>query len=318
MFHEGIVGTDGITLSRTGREYVETAGELQALSATLDAAAVMPAEFAARSTGVLWSHDNYWDLEISPQTKLWNTWAQRNDITLAVRTTGAPLTFLGEGDRFEDYPFVVVPAYQSVGRDLVQRWQDYVQRGGHLILTARTGLKDAHGHFPEAAWGASIADLVGADLQGFDMLPASVHHAVRHQDHLHPWQRWADLWIPRSGTETLARFDDGYYRGQAAALYRRLGQGSVTVIGASTEDGHFEREVVREVYRRAGVAIEDLPTGLFLDWRAGVLIASNYQPEPIAPVLPKGWRVDVGVWPPPPAGVTMLRPEDARPARTGP
>jgi beta-galactosidase len=89
----------------------------------------------------------------------------------------------------------------------------------------------------------------------------------------------------------------------------------VTVIGASTEDGQFEREVLREVYRRAGVSIEDLPVGLFLDWRAGVLIASNYHPDPVQPPLPAGWRVDSGVWPPPPAGVALLRPVSTLPEK---
>ncbi|WP_266172229.1 beta-galactosidase [Dyella subtropica] len=286
MYHEGIVGTDGVTLSRTGREFVDTLRDIKALDAKFDAKAKLPARMAARYTGYLWSHDVFWDLGIQPQTSLWNSWAYRNTYTQAVKSTGAPMDFIAEGDDFSRYPFVIAPAYQMVSDALAKKWRRYVEQGGHLILTSRTGQKNAEGHFHEGPWAAPILDLIGADVEGFDMLPSSASAQVTAEGKTHDWHRWADILTPRPGTKVLATYADHYYAGKAAATTRTLGRGSVTMIGVSTDDGALEREIVRSVYQRAGVAIEDLPMGVFHEWRGGFDFMVNYNTQPFSPVLP--------------------------------
>ncbi|MBL8299669.1 MAG: beta-galactosidase [Rhodanobacteraceae bacterium] len=293
MYHEGIVGTDGVTLSRTGKEFTDTLREIGAIAPQVHSDA-LPAVLAARRTGLLWSHDVYWDLEIQPQTTQWQTWPHRNLYTQAVKTTGAPLRFVRESDRFDDYPFLVAPAYQMVSPQLVQKWRDYVERGGHLILTPRSGHKDVRGHFPEARFGGAIAELIGADIEQFDMLPEGVSRQVRRGEQVHAWHRWADVLSARDGTEVLALYADHDYAGKAAAVTRRLGRGSVSYIGVWTDDGALERSLVRQVYQRAGVAIEDLPLGTYIEWRNGLYVAVNYNPAPTQLTLPAQAKILLG------------------------
>jgi beta-galactosidase len=139
MYHEGIVGTDGVTLSKSGGEYVETMRAIQRVQSRLDSTAALPPRLTARRTGILWSHDNFWDLEIQPQTTEWKTWAHRNPYTMAVKSTGAPMDFIAEGDDFSRYPFIVAPAYQMVSDALVAKWRRYVEQGGHLVLKVAAG-----------------------------------------------------------------------------------------------------------------------------------------------------------------------------------
>jgi beta-galactosidase len=301
MYHEGIVGTDGVTLSPTGREFVDTVHDIQALEQKLDAHAQLPARMAARTTAYLWSQDVFWDLEIQPQTTQWNSWAYRNTYTLAVKSTGAPMDFIAEGDDFSRYPFVIAPAYQMVSKALAEKWRKYVEQGGHLILTSRTGQKNELGHFHEGPWSAPILDLIGADVDGFDMIPPSANGHVTAAGKSHDWHRWADILSPRAGTEVLATYADHYYAGKAAATTRRLGKGSVTMIGVSTDDGALERELVRSVYQRAGVAIEDLPKGVFVEWRGGYSVMVNYNPQPFQAKLPAGAQIIHGKTPLAPA-----------------
>lgn len=307
MYHEGIVGTDGVTLSRTGREFVETIAAVKAVEKKLDPNAALPPRLAARRTGILWSHDVYWDLEIQPQTTEWKTWAHRNTYTQAVKSTGAPMDFVAEGDDFERYPFLVAPAYQMVSDELVAKWRRYVERGGHLVLTSRSGQKNALGHFHEGPWARPILDLIGADVDGFEMLPAGVVANVEAGGWRYGWHRWADILAPRAGTEKLAAYADRYYAGKAAATTRTLGRGTVTMIGVSTDDSRLERELIRGVYRRAGVAIEDLPPGVYLEWRDGVHVAVNYNPEPVRLHVPAGAEILYGRDPLAPASALVWR-----------
>lgn len=301
MYHEGIVSTDGVTLSRTGSEFVDTMHEIQSLESKLDANAKLPATLAARYTGYLWSHDVFWDLEAQPQTTAWNSWAYRNGYTLAVKSTGAPMDFVAEGDDFSRYPFLIAPAYDMVSESLAKKWKHYVEQGGHLILTSRTGQKNELGHFHEGSWSAVILDLIGDDVEAFDMLPPSADGKVSADGKAHEWHRWADILAPRSGTEVLATYTDHYYAGKAAATTRKLGKGTVTMIGVSTDDGALERDIVRSVYQRAGVAIEDLPKGVFHEWRGGYDFLVNYNPVSFQPVLPAGAKIVHGKVPLEPA-----------------
>jgi beta-galactosidase len=307
MYHEGIVGTDGVTLTRTGREFVETMNAVRALRTWTDTAVPIPPTLAARRTALLWSHDNFWDLEIQPQTTEWQTWAHRNMVTGAIKSTGAPMEFIGEGDDFSRYPFLVAPAYQLVSDTLAAKWRRFVEQGGHLILTSRSGQKNGLGHFPEGPLGAPILDLIGADVEGWDMLPAGVPAHVAAAGRVHAWHRWGDLLSPRPGTDVLASYADRWYAGKAAATTRRLGRGTVTMLGVWTDEGELERQLIREVYRRAGVAIDDLPAGVYLEWRDGVYVAVNYNPAPFTVPLPPGSRVLHGQNPLAPAGVLVWR-----------
>ena len=139
------------------------------------------------------------------------------------------------------------------------------------------------------------------------MLPPSADGEVKADGKTHAWHRWADILTPRPGTEVLATYADHYYAGKAAATTRKLGKGTVTMIGVSTDDGELERAIVRGVYQRAGVAIEDLPTGVFHDWRGGYDFLVSYDPKPFAFRLPPDARVVQGQAPLAPAGVLVWK-----------
>jgi beta-galactosidase len=64
MYHDGIVGTDGVTLTQGGSEFVQTIGDMKNLRKHYNPKATLPTRFANRKTAFLWSHDVMWDLDI--------------------------------------------------------------------------------------------------------------------------------------------------------------------------------------------------------------------------------------------------------------
>ena len=294
MYHEGIVGTDGVTLSVGGREFVQAINEMKLLRSEYDSSAVMPEIIARRKTAILWSHEVMWDLDIQKQSILWNTWRHRNNYTLAVKSAGAPMDFISENDDFTAYPFLIAPAYQLVDSTLVQKWHEYVEKGGHLILTCRTGQKDKNGHFFEAGWADPIRPLIGANLEFFDMLLLDNYGTVRFNNADFQWNTWGEILSPFTDTEVLATYTDQYYAGKVAVTTRRLGKGTVTFIGVASRDGMLEREIVRWVYEKAGVKIEDLPNGVFMEWRDGFFVAVNYTDQDFKLPVPGNSRILVG------------------------
>ena len=182
-----------------------------------------------------------------------------------------------------------------------------MENGGNLILTCRTGQKDKNGHFFEANWSAPIVPLIGADVEFFDMLVADVNGTVKAGENSYKWNTWADVLNPKKGTEVLATYEDQFYKGKAAATTRKLGKGTVTYVGVESNDGDFERQIVRTIYSRANVAIEDLPKGVFIEWRDGFYVGVNYTSEPINLPIPKGSKIVVGQNPLQPAQAVIWK-----------
>ena len=225
----------------------------------------------------------------------------------ALKELGAPVDVITEDKDFGRYRFLVAPAYALVDAELVKRWRTYAENGGHLILSARTGTKDRQGHLWEGPWAAPILDLIGARIDGYDVLPAPNRGTVKSalSDRTHPWSAWAEILKPGAGTRVLARYGDQFYAGEAAVVTRALGRGTVTYVGVETESHELEREVVRRVFTDAGATVEDYPDLLFVDWRDGFWIASNFSSTDQQAPIPAGVSPVVGSRLLKPAGVAI-------------
>ncbi len=307
LYHDGIVGPDGVSPSRGGMEFAQVAAEMKQLRTLYDPESPMPERLRARRTGFLWSHENLWDLDNHKETALWDTWRHRFLYQAAVKSTGAPLDYLGEADDFSAYPFLIAPAYQLMDESLVAKLKAYAEAGGRLLLTCRTGQKDKSGRLPELPWAGRIRPLIGAEVELFDVLTAAGNGRVERQGVSYDWNVWAEVLTADPGTKVEAVYADQFYAGRAAAVSRPLGRGRVTYVGVETKDGALERKIVRAMYKEAGAAIEDLPAGVYVEWRDGFFTAVNYSSAPAAFKPPAGSEILIGELPLRPAGVLVWR-----------
>jgi beta-galactosidase len=294
QYHYGIVRTDGVTPSPGGLEYQQVAREMRMLRAKYNPALKPPPVYQARRTAILWNHENLWNLDQQKQTALWDTWAHMFRYLEIAKSFGAPIDFISEGDDFSAYKVIIAPAYQLIDEELVRKWTRYVEGGGHLVLTCRTGQKKRNGQLWEARWAEPIYNLIGAEVSFFDLLLDNGKGEVRMNSNSYEWHVWADVLKPLAGTESLAQYANQFYAGQSAVTYRRQGKGSVTYLGVHTKDGKLEREVLRQVYKRAGIATEDYPEGVYVDWRDGFWVGVNYSSSPAQIHVPEGSEILLG------------------------
>ena len=150
------------------------------------------------------------------------------------------------------------PACPARGRKTRARWKDYAEQGGHLIITCRTGQKDRRGHLWEGPWAAPILDLIGAKIKFYDTIPAPYSGKVNAGGQTYNWTSWAEILEPDAGTTVVATYADQFYAGKPAAVTRKLGKGTVTYIGVDSTDGDLEAQLIRDVFTRASVPVENL------------------------------------------------------------
>jgi beta-galactosidase len=305
LYHKGIVETDGVSPSPGGREYIQAIKDMQFLRAARRPNAAEPKDYAARRTALLYSFDNRWDLDNHTQTNRWDTVGHILRYHTALKSLGCPVDVIDESADFSRYPFLVVPAYQLVDVQLAERWKKYVEEGGNLILTLRTAQKDRRGHLWEGPWAEPIVDLIGARIAIYDVLPANVTGKVAANGKTYDWGVWGESLEPRDGTTQLATYADHFYKGNVAAVRRRLGKGTVTYIGVESLSGDLERDLVRGVFERASVAVRNLPKGFQVEWRDGFWVATNFTEQTQLAPIPAGARILIGEKGVPPAGVTV-------------
>jgi beta-galactosidase len=305
QFHFGMVGTDGVTPLSGGKEYSQFIKEMRNLRKQYNPKAVNPAGYEALRTGYLYNLDNLWYTSIQRQTYQWNYETFTGKYYNTLKSLGAPVDFVSENNDFEKYKVLVAPAYQLVNPVLIEKWTKYVENGGHLVLTARSGYCDPNGQFYEAPWANAISKLIGGKLLFFDLMPADKWGSVALAKKSYQWNNWADIAEADAGTEVLSRYTDQYYAGKAAVLYHKLGKGSATFIGPDTDDGELEQDVMKMVYERAGLKPVVLPKGVMREYRNGFGIAINYNSKAQLFTLPANAKVILGEKIIKPAGVLV-------------
>jgi beta-galactosidase len=306
QYHYGLVGTDGVTPSIGGQQYSQAMHEIEQLRTLYKPDAVVPAAYAARRIALLYNVENRWDMDNHKQTERWSSMGHVLKYYGAAKRLGCPVDVITEGKDFSRYPFLVAPAYQLLDEKLVARWRDYVEKGGHLVLTCRTGQKDRRGQLWEAPWAGPILDLIGATIPAYDVLPPPFTGHVSAAGKTYAWSSWGDQLEPSSAdTKSLAQYSDQFYAGKSAAVTRTLGKGTVTYIGVDSENGDLETDLIRTVYQAAGVPTGDYDAQLFVDWRDGFWIATNFSSKDQSAPIPTTAKILVGTKTLPPGGVAV-------------
>jgi beta-galactosidase len=307
QFHYGIVGPDGVTPTPGGLEYQQFIKEVQLLRQEADPGAGLPQAYIDRKTGILFNVENIWGMEQNKQTTQWNSVGHITKYYKTLKSFGAPVDFIRDSFDFKAYPVIIVPAYQQIDKALVAKWTEYARNGGNLVLTSRTGYKDRDMHLWEARFAEPIYDLIGAEIEFYDLPAPQVPDTVVMDNGKYAWNSWGDILKPRSGTETWAVYSGNFYAGKPAVIFRKLGKGTVTYVGPDSKEGLLERAVLQKLYGVLKIPVEGYPDGVMVEYRDGFGIGVNYSDRDYELSMPQGARILVGSAILKPAGVVVWK-----------
>jgi beta-galactosidase len=223
---------------------------------------------------------------------------------------GVNVVFVSEDDDFDPAktPFMVVPAYQMMSRELVGKLERYAADGGHLIISTRSCLKDDRGHLWEAKIQQPIWKLIGGEIEYYDHLPAGRPGKVSFDGRTYPWHVWGTVVKPGKDAESWGTYEDQFYKGASSILHREFDKGSVTYVGAWSDGWELEYDLLRRVYgEELGELPFDLPPYVFVHYRQGLWLAVNYTDQVVELPAGKEAKLLLGGRKLPPAGVSVWR-----------
>lgn len=279
QYHSGITKLDGVTLSQGGKDYKQTISEMKLLRDAYKPNAKVPKEIKARKTALLWNYDNLWSMGRQGQTSQWNTLQFFQKYLEIVKSFGAPVNIAYEEDDLDQYAVVIAPAFELVDNKLITKWTNYVKKGGNLVLTVRTGVKDRNGHLFVGGWGQSIYPLIDAGIDDFDHLLPYAKGTIKGFNKDYNWNNWADLITANKSENVLATYTNQFYAGKAAVVTNKIEKGTVTYIGVDTDDAQLEKDVLRKIYDQANITTENYPEGVYVKWHDGFWVAVNYSSD---------------------------------------
>jgi beta-galactosidase len=231
-------------------EEVKQLGQDFAAASVLLADTVPVAEVA-----ILNSYDARWSIEWQRHHRDFNYVAHFNHYYRPLAARNIATDVLSCDARLDGYRLVVAPALLMLNESRVDRLKTFVEQGGQLVLTIRSGMKDDYNALlPRRAPGA-LAEVAGIEVEEYYALlePAPVSGAW--------FNGTSRLWAERlkildeARVEVLARFGEsnGWLDGQAAVTFHPYGKGGVYFIGAYLDDVS-QQKLLDQITQAAGVA----------------------------------------------------------------
>lgn len=167
------------------------------------------------------------------------------------------------------YKLIVVPLLYSASDEELERLNEYVQQGGNIIYTFKSGFTDEHVKVRNKRMPAVIRDACGFSYQQFInirqlKLRDNPFHVKDSENYV---STWAELLVQET-TKVLAWYDHPYWGKYAAVTSNRYGEGTVVYIGSLPSEAVLTEIFKRELDRSGINRPDDL--GFPLIVRSGV------------------------------------------------
>jgi beta-galactosidase len=210
------------------------------------------------------SYDNRWSIHsqrhhrdfdyVVHSTHYYHSLAQRN-IAVDVLSANA---------RLDGYKLVIAPTLLMLNESRATQLKDFVENGGHLVLTIRSGMKDDHNALLPMRQPGMLAEIAGVEVEEYYALQEDV--PVVGEDFSGESRLWAERLKVRNeaGTKIIARYGEsnGWLDGQVAVTSHPFGKGRVIYIGAYLDQAS-QQKLLDDIVRSAGIeSLMEMPQGI--------------------------------------------------------
>ena len=185
----------------------------------------------------------------------------------------------------KNYRIIIAPALWLQDEDTAAALTEYVSRGGHLVLTIRSGMKDEFNALLPKRQPGNLRQIAGVEVEDYYALQEPVPvigNFFEGQSNL-----WAErlIKIDRKKAITMAKYgkSNGWLDDQIAVSVHRYGNGLVYYVGAYL-DVESQQILMERILKTAAVTTIKTPPGIELCVRQqpggdNVYVVINHKPD---------------------------------------
>lgn len=278
---------DGSGQPRPFYEEVQLLGREFPLVSGLLCGASTPAQVA-----ILNDYESRWSIQWQRHHHGFDYVAHLNHYYRPLAARNIPADIVSADAPLDGYRVVIAPALILLSEARAARLQDFVAQGGHLVLTARCGMKDEYNALLPTRQPGFLRDCAGVEVEEYYALAESV--PVQGDGISGRATIWAERLRPLDGTaQVLARYgtSNGWLDGQAAIAQHPYGLGRVVYVGAWLDEP-AQSALLKRILAAAGVEpVLRTPEGVEARLRVNqagqeTLLLINHRPTPAIVQLP--------------------------------
>ncbi len=189
---------------------------------------------------ILFSFENEYAFKLQPQSNGYYYFEQLQRLHRAFGALGLNVDVIGQHESLEGYRIVCAPEMYVTDKEAAERLQRFAEAGGTVILTTRSGVKDESNNAVMGPLPGIYRELAGARVTEYDPLGYDRLAVVLEDGTSFQCGQWCDVLCPEHAS-TVARYGDGFFRGEAAVTRNSFGSGIVYYIGTVGEQALYNR-----------------------------------------------------------------------------
>ena len=263
QYHSGLLQHDGEPAQ--GWRDVQAMSREQALMAAIQGTSVH-AEVA-----LLHSYDDLWAMDLQPHNRDFGYLRHLFTYYRALQRAGVLVDLAPPTRDLSRYKLVIAPTLFLVDEAIADNLRRYVEQGGHLVLSVRSGFKTMSNRVVDTALPGLLTDLIGATVEEWHSLPPGVTYPLEMialSEQPFAVRIWAEA-LKQVSAEILARFIGGPLDGRPAASLNRFGRGEVVYLGVWADDSLADTLLARRLPAAGIEPVAAVPAGVKVMRRGG-------------------------------------------------
>jgi beta-galactosidase len=207
---------------------------------------------------ILYSSDSHHGLEFMKFSDRVNYRTVMGQFYRALYNQNVGVDFIFPGTtELSKYKIVIVPPLYVASDEVLNRLSDYVQKGGHVVMSFKSGFTNEYDTVRWSMAPGPLRKAAGFRYQEFSNLkqPLALKNDPFRAGADNKVSEWAEMLI-LEGAQPLAFYDHPFFGKYAAVTRNKFGSGTLTYEGTFLSDKLQER-VLLDVLQIAGVAGAD-------------------------------------------------------------
>jgi beta-galactosidase len=233
-FHSAVVPHEGSEHVRIFQQAAQVGAELKRLSPDVAGSRI------TAQAAILMDWQNWWAVEYlpGPSDRL-HYWEQIKTYYRELHGLNVAVDIVSAESDLSLYRLVVAPLLYMLRPGVAQKLEQFVERGGTLLVTFFSGIVDQHDHVVLGGYPAELRKLLGILVEEFDPWTREMtNHVVIEDGPLqgtYPCTLWGEL-IRLEGARALGVFASDYYANGPALTVHQFGQGHAYYLATQGSD----------------------------------------------------------------------------------
>lgn len=230
QYWHGLLDHDA-TPSRRYEEIKQMGTEIQKIGETIHGAQTKS------QVAMILSYDSRFSFQVQANNPRFHYPEHFHQIYRPFYQQHASMDIVAPTSDLSSYKLVIAPALHLVTDEIANHLKHYVQAGGTLLVTQRTGVKDKFNTVVNQRLPGLLAEICGVEVEEYDSLSSQMENEIEftlpnRADH--PCVTVGILCeiLKPTSAMVIARYRQDYYTGKPAITINQFGAGRVVYVGA--------------------------------------------------------------------------------------